>query len=106
MSLDLNAYGDCLACDGLVFLNDSDSFLTVMLVGSLVPARLHTACRATYEAEHGPVVCEDDERGETEDAAERAFDAKMERTINADNAPDDTAYRAEMINAGRGHLLT
>ena len=64
MAFDMDLYGDCLACDGLVFLNYSASYLTL----SNGEGRLHTHCRAKYEAENGRVVCETDPIGDEEAA--------------------------------------
>ena len=42
---------------------------------------------------------------EAENEAERQGTERFERNMNPDNLPSDARYRADMIDAGRGHLL-
>jgi hypothetical protein len=51
---------DCLACDFGIHPN-WDAYMRVV---APAPAWIHTSCRAPYERQHGPVVCEEDRDGD------------------------------------------
>lgn len=65
--------------------------------------------RCLEERYHRPLVLREHTELAVMVAAEweRREQAKREREpdLNADNAPNDVAYRAEMIDAGRGSLV-
>lgn len=56
-----NAYVECLACDQAIFTLGGQDSQAQYVTLSNGDGRLHTHCRAQYEADNGPVVCESDE---------------------------------------------
>lgn len=117
MSADESMYKACDACELLAFdAPPCSECFKKDRSSALCEAHRHE-CAECYEAmcaDHSRVVmidgesqlvcvdCRDRLENEEQGRSERAF----ERSLNADNGPSDARYRAEMIDAGRGHLLS